>query len=319
MPKISDPNVLVGTSTSDDAAVYRVSDDLAIVQTVDFFTPVVDDPYWFGAIAAANSLSDVYAMGGTPAFALNIVAFPRNSAAVPLSALAEILRGGSDKAKEAGIEIVGGHTVDDNEPKYGLCVTGFIHPDKIWRNVGARPEDKLVLTKPLGTGIITTALRAGKAPEDATQGAIQSMAALNAAAAEVGRRIGVHACTDITGFGLLAHLLEMLSEGDVGARIELSAVPVLQEARELARQGHIPGGTRRNRQCVAGCVAFDGRVSEEEMLLLCDAQTSGGLLFAVAPEKSGQLVDELKAAGVWAAAEVGQVIPGAARHIGIVP
>jgi selenide,water dikinase len=298
--------------------VYRVSSELAIVQTVDFFTPVVDEPYWFGAIAAANSLSDVYAMGGTPAFALNIVAFPRNSPAVPLSALGEILRGGSDKAKEAGIEIVGGHTVDDNEPKYGLAVTGFVHPQKIWRNVGARPGDKLVLTKPLGTGIITTALRAGKAGEQAAQGAIESMAVLNAAAAEVGRRIGVRACTDVTGFGLLAHLLEMLTEGNVGARIEVSAVPVLPGTRELLEQGFVPGGTRRNRQCVAPCVSLVGRVSEEDMLLLCDAQTSGGLLFAVAADRSARLVEELRAAGVRTAAEVGQVNEALEKHIEVV-
>lgn len=298
--------------------MYRVSDELAIIQTVDFFTPVVDDPYCFGAIAAANSLSDVYAMGGRPAFALNIVGFPRNNDKVPLSVLSEILHGGADKAKEAGIDIVGGHSVDDNEPKYGLCVTGFVHPDRVWRNVGARPGDKLVLTKPLGLGVITTALRAGKASEEVKRRAIETMLVLNGGATEAATGFGVHACTDITGFGLLGHLREMLSGGELAARVELSSVPILDGARELAEEGFVPGGTRRNKQSLDPCVTYDGGIGSEDRLLLCDAQTSGGLLFAVSPGKTQQLVSALNAAGTPACAEIGEVFEGRPGRIDVV-
>ncbi len=294
--------MLVGTKTADDAAIYRVSDELALIQTVDFFTPVVDDPYQFGAIAAANSLSDVYAMGGRPTLALNIVGFPRDSKRAPMSVLGEILRGGADKAREAGIDIVGGHSIDDSEPKYGLCVTGFVHPDRFWANVGARPGDRLVLTKPLGTGIITTALRAGKANAELARGAVETMAALNHTAAEVAREVGVHACTDVTGFGLLGHLREMLAHGGVAAHVSLAAVPVLPGARELAREGLVPGGTHRNLASLDGDVTFDEAIPENDRLLLCDAQTSGGLLFAVAPSRAVELLTGLTAAGVPAAA-----------------
>ena len=295
-----------------------MSDELAIIQTVDFFTPVVDDPYCFGAIAAANSLSDVYAMGGRPAFALNIVGFPRKNEKVPLSVLSEILRGGADKAKEAGIDIVGGHSVDDNEPKYGLCVTGFVHPGSVWKNVGARPGDKLVLTKPLGIGVITTALRAGKASEEVAQRAIETMLVLNRSAAEAAAEIGVHACTDITGFGLLGHLREMLSAGNVAARVELSAVPILDGARDLAEDGFVPGGTCRNKQSLDPCITYDGSIGSEDRLLLCDAQTSGGLLFAVPAEKSQQLASALTAAGTLAGTEIGEVLEGRPGHIDVV-
>ncbi len=305
MPEITDPNVLVGPRTADDAAIYRVSDELALIQTVDFFTPVVDDPYQFGAIAAANSLSDVYAMGGLPVLALNVVGFPRKSDAAPLSMLAEILRGGAEKAREAGIDIVGGHTVDDREPKYGLCVTGFVHPKKYWTNVGGVAGDRLVLTKPIGTGIVTTALKAGTAAEDTARTAIETMAALNRAAAEVGRRIGVRACTDITGFGLLGHLREMLS--GVGARILLPAVPVLPGARELAATGSIPGGTRRNEEWLDRAVTYDDAIDEADRILLCDAQTSGGLLFAVEHSRCEELLSALAGAGVPAAA-IGELL-----------
>jgi len=318
LPPVSDPNVLVGTSTADDAAVYRVSDELAIIQTVDFFTPVVDDPYTFGAIAASNALSDVYAMGGRPVIALNIVGFPRKSETAPLSVLEEILRGGADKAREAGIDIVGGHSVDDNEPKYGLCVTGFVHPDRMWRNVGAEPADRLILTKPLGTGIITTALRAGKAGEGPTRRAVQTMAALNRSAAEAAEGIGVHACTDITGFGFLGHLREMLAEGGIGARVHLSAVPILEGTRSLVTQDCVPGGTRRNRKSLDRDVAYDDRISEEDRLILCDAQTSGGLLMAVPPAEARELVSKLHAAGV-SAAEVGAFVEAGERRIVVAP
>jgi selenide,water dikinase len=303
LPAITDPNVLVGTKTADDAAVYRVSDELALIQTVDFFTPVVDDPYLFGAIAAANSLSDVYAMGGRPVMALNIVGFPRDNEAVPMSTLGTILRGGADKAKEAGINIVGGHSIDDNEPKYGLSVTGFVHPDQFWTNVGARAGDRLVLTKPLGIGVITTALRAGKAGEEIARDAIETMATLNRAAAEAAREVGVRACTDVTGFGLLGHLREMLD--GVGARVRLSAVPILAGARELAAEEWVPGGSLRNKESLDRDVSYDQAIDELDRLLLCDAQTSGGLLFAVDSSNVAGLLSRLEAGGV-AAAEIGE-------------
>jgi len=318
LPEITDPKVLVGTKTADDAAVFRVSDGLALIQTVDFFTPVVDDPYMFGSIAAANSLSDVYAMGGRPAFALNIVGFPCRSERAPMSVLAEILRGGADKAREAGIDIVGGHSIDDAEPKYGLCVTGFVHPDRFWANVGATPGDRLVLTKPLGTGIISTALRAGAADEETVRRAMETMAALNRAAAEVALGIGVRACTDVTGFGLLGHLREMMVHGGVAARIRLAGVPVLAGARALARDGHVPGGTRRNLASLEPDVVFDESIPEEDRLLLCDAQTSGGLLFAVAPSRSHELLAGLTAAGL-PAAEIGEFHEELAGGIEVLP
>jgi selenide,water dikinase len=310
--------VLVGTKTADDAAVYRVSDSLAIIQTLDFFTPVVDDPYMFGAIAAANSLSDVYAMGGRPALALNIVGFPRNSDATPMSVLKEILRGGAEKAKEAGIDIVGGHSIDDNEPKYGLCVTGFVHPDRFWTNVGARPGDKLVLTKPLGTGVITTAIRAGKASGELAGRAIETMATLNRSAAEAAAEIDVNACTDVTGFGFLGHLREMLSAGDVGARVNLAAVPVLEGMRDLVAHDFVSGGTRRNKESLDRDVAYDAGIPENDRLILCDAQTSGGLLLAVAPTQAPNLLSSLRAANV-PAAEVGEFVERRAGKIEVVP
>lgn len=318
LPKITDEKVLVGNSTSDDAAVYRISDTLAIVQTLDFFTPIVDDAYSYGAIAAANSLSDVYAMGGTPAFALNIVGFPRRNTDLPLSILKEVLRGGAEKAKEAGIDIVGGHSIDDNEPKYGLCVTGFVHPDRIWRNVGGRPGDKLILTKPIGTGIVTTALRAGKANADWVQQAVETMSMLNRAAAQAATAIDVHACTDITGFGLLGHLREMMSNGDVGATLNVSAIPVLTGARELAAQGLVPGGTKRNQEFVNVRVQYDSRVTALDQLLLCDPQTSGGLLFAVPPSQVSRLVSALESQSVTAAV-IGELTDEAAGSIRVLP
>jgi selenide, water dikinase len=307
--------VLVGPGTADDAAIYRVSDELALIQTVDFFTPVVDDPYQFGAIAAANSLSDVYAMGGRPVLALNVVGFPRGSDVTPMSMLAEILRGGAEKAREAGIDIVGGHTVDDKEPKYGLCVTGFVHPKEYWTNVGGVAGDRLVLTKPIGTGIVTTAMKAGIAGEEAMRAAVAAMATLNRAAAEAARKVGVRACTDITGFGLLGHLREMLS--GVGARIRLSAVPVLPGARELAAEGSIPGGTRRNKESLDRVVTYHDGIDEIDRLLLCDAQTSGGLLFAVEPARLKELLSGLAEAGVPAAA-IGELVAAPEGRIGVV-
>lgn len=290
--------MLVGPKTADDAAIYRISDELALIQTVDFFPPVVDDPYHFGAIAAANSLSDVYAMGGRPVLALNVVGFPRKSDTAPMSMLAKILHGGAEKAREAGIDIVGGHTVDDKEPKYGLCVTGLVHPKEYWTNVGGVAGDRLILTKPIGTGIVTTALKAGTAGEEAAKTAIATMATLNRSAAMVGREVGVRACTDITGFGLLGHLREMLF--GVGARIHLSEVPILPGARELASKGSVPGGTRRNKMSLDRVATYDDAIGEADRLLLCDAQTSGGLLFAVEPSRCKDLLSRLTGEGVSA-------------------
>jgi selenide,water dikinase len=305
--------LLVGTSTADDAAVYRISDELAIIQTVDFFTPIADSPYDFGAIGAANSISDVYAMGGKPVIALNIVTFPKNHPDVPMSALGEILRGGADKATEAGVLIVGGHTVDDQEPKYGLSVTGFVHPDQIWRNVGGRPGDALLVTKALGTGIISSAVRKGDATEALERAANESMAALNKTAASIAGDFRVHACTDITGFGFLGHLREMLLEGGIGARISASAIPVHEGARELAIE-YAPGGGWRNRKAVESIATYAEGVSEQDMLLLCDPQTSGGLLFAMPPEDAEQVLAGLREANVPAAI-VGELVDDASGRI----
>ncbi len=297
MPAITDPAVLVGTSTADDAAVYKISDEMALVQTLDFFTPVVDSPYAFGAISAANSISDVYAMGGRPILAMNIVGYPRDNPKVPLSALSDILRGGSDKATEANMSVVGGHTIDDSEPKYGMSVTGFVHPDKIWTNVGAHAGDLLVLTKPLGTGIISTAMRAQVASDEVSEGAIKMMSMLNKIAAESAHDLNVHACTDVTGFGFLGHLREMLSP-TLDAVVRLAAIPLLQGARDLAKEGHIPGGSRRNLAALDGILDLSSDITETDQLLLCDAQTSGGLLFALPESEAAKHVERCNAAGV---------------------
>ncbi|GAC1657138.1 MAG: selenide, water dikinase SelD [Vulcanimicrobiaceae bacterium] len=298
LPGIDDPNVLVGTSSADDAGVLRISSELALVQTVDFFTPIVDDPRKFGSIAAANALSDVYAMGGRPLCALAIAAFPDD---LNPEILTQILRGGVEKAKEAGIDIIGGHTVKDAEPKYGLSVTGTIHPERIVRNDAGKAGDALVLTKQLGTGILTTARRSDKIGEDALQEAIRSMEALNRTASEVMVQHGAHAATDITGFGFLGHLQEMLGS-KLGAEIHAQSVPLLSGAVELATQGITPGGTRTNLQnALRAGVAFDESVPEALRLVLCDAQTSGGLLIAVPPGVAGAMLDDLRAASVVAA------------------
>lgn len=277
---------------------------MALVQTVDIFTPIVDDPYWFGAIAAANALSDVYAMGGTPRLALNFAGFPR--AKLPLDVLGEILRGGSDKCAEAGVTIIGGHTIDDPEPKYGLAVTGFVHPDRVITNAAARPGDRLVLTKPLGLGIITTALKQGTATQPVIDEAVRIMAALNRPAAEAMTAVGVSAATDITGFGLLGHLAEMTRGSGVAARVRLRDVPILEAAWPLVRARAIPGGTERNRESLRDTVSWDG-VGGDAQILLCDAQTSGGLLIAVPEERCDTLVEVLKAGGLPVAAVIGEI------------
>jgi selenium donor protein len=307
LPPLGDhPRVLVGTDTVDDAAVYKVTDDLAVVETVDFFTPVVDDPFSFGAIAAANSLSDIYAMGAEPLFALSIVGFPSNR--LPLSVLEEILRGGRQIADQACIPILGGHTVDDPEPKFGLVVTGLVHPDKVWTNIGARPGDALILTKPLGLGVMTTALKAGLLDEAGEERIQRIMMMLNKTAADVLRNFEVHACTDVTGFGLLGHLREMSAGSNVDVEIDHRALPIIDGAANLATGGKVPGGTLNNRSYVEPHVSWGDSVSETDRVLACDAQTSGGLLVAVAGQESDNVVRALHDAGVESATIVGRFI-----------
>ncbi len=274
------------------------------MQTVDVFTPVVDDPYHYGAISAANALSDVYAMGGQPILALNIVGFPR--AKLPMSVLEEILRGGADKAAEAGVIIAGGHSIDDPEPKYGLAVTGTIRPNAVVRNVGARGGDQLVLTKPLGIGVLTTGIKQGKTPPAAEAEAIRVMETLNREASQAMVEVGVHAATDVTGYGLLGHLHEMTSGSRVRARIQYSRIPILQEATRLVREGAIAGGTARNYEYLKPRVTFAG-MDEGDQLLLCDAQTSGGLLIAVAAERVDVLTSALQRRGVAPIAHIGEI------------
>jgi cysteine desulfurase len=312
LPLPTDPAVLVGTDTADDAAVYRLGDELAVVQTVDFFTPIVDDPYWFGAISAANSLSDVYAMGARPLFALNIVGFPSNR--LPMRVLQEILQGALDKAAEAGISVIGGHTVEDTEPKFGLAVTGVVHPDQVLRNSTARPGDALVLTKPLGVGIISTAVKRGLADEATAREAAELMATLNRAAAEAMLEVGANACTDITGFGLLGHLREMTAGSGVDVTLSASAVPTLPAAWTFAGADVVPGGTLNNLAHVEPHVAFAPGVSRVAQLTLADAQTSGGLLISLPADRADALLAALRERGVNDAARIGEVTePGTGR------
>ena len=297
-------DLLVGTSTADDAGVFRIAPDLALVQTVDFFTPIVDDAFQFGAIAAANALSDVYAMGGEPRTALNIACFPQTG--VPFDVLTDILRGGVAKAEEAGVVVVGGHTVIDEEIKFGMAVTGVVHPDRILRNVGARPGDAIVLTKRLGTGIVTTATKRGAGEPAAYAAAVESMMALNAAAARALGAFEVHACTDVTGFGLLGHAYEMAHGSDVRLVFDAEKLPVLPGARALAGAGHLTGGCRRNRDWLAGRVEIAGGLPPDLVEIAWDPQTSGGLLVSVPARESEAIVAALTVAGV-AAAAVGRV------------
>jgi cysteine desulfurase len=291
MPAVVDPNVLVGTETSDDAAVYRISDKVAIVQTVDFFTPVVDDPWSFGAIAAANALSDIYAMGAKPLFALNIVGFPSNR--LPMQVLKDILKGASDKAAEAGISILGGHTVEDTEPKFGMVVSGVIHPGKVLTNSGARPGDVLILTKPLGSGIISTAVKRKMATEQQAQQALEVMITLNAKAAGVMENFPVNACTDVTGFGLMGHLNEMMSGSGVSCIINSAKVPLMEGVYELAMAGAVPGGSKNNLEYVDPDIHWDEKISDIQKLILCDAQTSGGLLISLPEDQMEECILQL--------------------------
>lgn len=305
LPPVTDPRILVGADTADDAAVFRLDDKTAIVQTADYFTPIVDDPYDFGRIAAANSLSDIYAMGARPLFALNLVGFPVKD--YPISLLAEILKGGMDKAAEAGISIAGGHTVMDKEPKYGLAVTGIVAPDRIVRNSTARPGDALILTKPLGTGIITTGIKAGEVGGETIKKVTDLMAALNKKASEIMVEVGVNACTDVTGFGLLGHLHEMISASKVAARIYAGKVPILEEVWRLIKEECVPGGSLANKKYVDEVARWNNDVKEPVRLALCDAQTSGGLLMSVPPGKVDQMLSTLHEAGIQAAVVIGQI------------
>lgn len=315
IPPVTDPNILVGLATADDAAVYRLTDDLAVVLTVDYFTPIVDDPYDFGRIAATNALSDVYAMGATPLIALNLVGFPATKQ--PISMLEEILRGGADQAVKAGVNIVGGHSIDDPEPKYGLVVMGTVHPERVMSNSGARVGDKLFLTKPIGTGIISTAIKVGKCPAEVVQTAVRLMTTLNREAAEAMIAAGANACTDITGFGLLGHLHEMIEASGVGGRINASAVPIIPGVRELIAEDMVPGGTERNLDYLESCnaIRWEKGVSEEGKLLLSDAQTAGGLLISISAERADHLRDLLEQAQVPVVAEVGEILDGPAGVI----
>ena len=308
---MSHPNLLVGTSTSDDAAVYKINDDIATVMTVDFFPPIVDDPFTFGEIAAANSLSDIYAMGATAIAALNVVGFPSN---LDMNILAKILQGGASKAAEAGIVIAGGHTVVDNEPKYGLSVTGLVKPGMEVTNAGATAGNVLILTKPIGTGIITTAGKQGNVSESVLSEAIDVMSQLNKSASEVMTEVGVSACSDVTGFGLMGHLKEMVEGSGVSANISVSNIPVIKGTHELIENGIAPGGTMRNLDSLSKVAQWEHRVTDNQKILLSDAQTSGGLLIAVDHQKSRRLLDALIVNGVKAASIIGETIESTGSH-----
>ncbi len=307
MPVVTDPNVLVDLATSDDAAVYKISDGIAIVLTVDYFTPVVDDPYEFGRIAVTNALSDVYAMGAKPVIALNLVGYPARTR--PLDTLEEILRGGADQARAAGVSIVGGHSIDDPEPKYGLAVMGIVNPSEVLTNAGAKVGDRLILTKPVGTGVIATAIKKAVAPPEVSARAVEVMTTLNGPAVEAAKAVGCNACTDVTGFGLLGHLHEMTLASCVGARVDARAVPAIEGVMELIAQDMAPGGTEANLEHLEsiGAVVWED-VPHDLRLLLCDAQTAGGLLLSVAPDRVGRMIDALKAADVLVATEIGEIV-----------
>ena len=305
LPRVKNENVLVGFDTSDDAGVYKLSEKLALVQTVDFFTPIVDDPFVYGQIAAANSLSDVYAMGGRPISALSIVAFPAKG---DPEVLAEIMRGGCEKIAEADCALLGGHSIADEEVKFGYAVTGAIDPGRILTNSGARAGDALVLTKRIGTGMITTALKQGKAREEHVAAAVESMLTLNRAACEVMLRHPVHGCTDITGFGLLGHAREMAKGSGVTLDIDHTKIDFLPGALDYSAQGALPGGLKNNREFVSCAVRMEAAITPEVENLLYDPQTSGGLLISVAPESAAALVKELREAGV-AARVIGEASP----------
>ena len=304
LPNVKDRDLLVGYDSSDDAAVYRVSDDVAVIETVDFFTPIVDDPYLFGQIAAANALSDVYAMGGEPRVAMNLLCVPN---CLPKEDVRAILEGGHSKAVEAGCVIAGGHTIQDNEPKYGLCVTGFVHPERILKNVGAQPGDVLVLTKPIGSGVLTTALKADLISASSRDAVYAHMATLNKAAGDAVRQVSdVHACTDITGFGLLGHSFEMAEGSGVTIRLHGKALPLMDEALGMAEMGIIPSGAYRNMDYVKPHLAVLPSAQQALLDLAADPQTSGGLLVALPREQAERLLSLLRPFAPWSAI-VGEV------------
>lgn len=306
LPLIHDPNLIVGLEKTDDAGVYKLSEELAIIQTIDFFTPIVDDPYTFGQIAVANALSDVYAMGGKPLTAMNVVCFP--SKTMDISVLRDILKGGLERMREAGVVLVGGHSVDDKELKYGLSVTGTIHPERLVTNAGAKAGDRLILTKPLGTGIIGTALKGGIAEEETITKVTKYMITLNNKASELMQEIGVNACTDITGFGLIGHACEMIQGSEVGMMIHAASVPIFTEAKEFAKMGLVPAGTYRNKEFRSNMVESAGDIPEHIHDILFDPQTSGGLLISVSAMKAELLLTRLHDAGVPEATIIGEVV-----------
>ena len=312
----SDENVIVGLDRADDAGVYKISNDLALIQTVDFFTPIVDDPYWFGQIAAANALSDVYAMGGTPKTAMNLVAFPAKE--MDLTILRQIIQGGIDKLKEAGVVLIGGHSVADKELKYGLSVTGIIHPERVLVKKNLRPGDRLVLTKPLGTGIVNTAIKAAMASVELSEKVTRLMATLNREAAAIMADFNISACTDVTGFGLLGHLAEMVSGSGTSVRVESGQVPVIAEALELASLGLIPAGAYKNKDFREKMIAISETVPRALQDVLFDPQTSGDLLISVSGNQVTALVAALKEGGIDDASQIGEVIDGREEKIWVV-
>jgi selenide,water dikinase len=313
VPVATDPRILVDAASRDDAAVYRLAADRAIVATVDFFTPIVDDAYDFGRIAAANAFSDLYAMGATPLFALNLVGWPRD--ALPLALLGDVIRGAADITREAGAFVLGGHSIDDPEPKFGMVAIGEVHPDRIVTNAGARPGDALVLTKPVGIGVLATALKRDLADAAALAPAVAVMTTLNAGAARAMIAAGVRAATDVTGFGLLGHLHEMLMASGTAAEVDAAAVPLFSGARDLVAHGAVPGGTTRNLEALRDSVTFGAGVDGATRVLLADAQTSGGLLMAVAPDRLAALLDGLARERTPASSVIGRVTEGPAGRI----
>lgn len=315
LPTFNDPNLIFGYDTVGDAGVYQLRDDLAIIQTVDILTPIADDPYIFGEIAAANSLSDVYVMGGKPITALNIVGFPEK---LDLTIMEQMILGGSHKIKEAGAVILGGHTIKDDDLKYGLAVTAIIEPNNLITNDRAKPGDQLILTKPLGTGVISTALKRGEASAEAVAKINDSMRQLNDQAAAAMLEIGVNACTDVTGFGLLGHALQLAQASHVSLQISLKQVPIFEEAYDYAAKSYYPGGTKKNFKYLEPFAHFDSGVNFDLQMLLCDAQTSGGLLIAVPEQKATKLLSRLKEKGVRAAAFIGEVIETSDKRIYVI-
>jgi selenide,water dikinase len=309
----TNPNVIVGLDRADDAGVYRINDELAMIQTVDFFTPVVDDAYDFGQIAAANALSDIYAMGGVPKTAMNLVGFPLGE--LDIAILRQILQGGLDKMREADVVLVGGHSVEDRELKYGLAVTGFVHPRKVLTKTNPQPGDRLVLTKPLGTGVVNTAIKGDMASDAVIRNVTRLMAALNKTAAEVMTRFPVHACTDITGFGLLGHLAEMIVGTGCSLRLHSGRIPLLPQVVEYAAMGLLPAGAYKNREFRVPMVEFAASVDPVLGDILFDPQTSGGLLISVEGDRAAALVQSLKENGVAEAAVIGEVLAGPEERI----